>query len=303
MSLSMAPFFSVIIPTYNCADFLKRAIDSVFSQTYQNFEVIVIDNSSKDNTEDVLNSFDDKRLIAIKVNNNGIIAHSRNKGIENAKGDWIAFLDSDDVWKPEKLEKVKESVNQNPEVVLICHDEQYVENSEIKNRLRYGPAVQNLYQRLLFKGNCVSTSATCLRKDIAIETGGFSERKEFKTAEDYEYWIRLAQVGQFYFIKEILGEFHVHGENSSSNIHIHTNAGMAVKEYHFSLWLSKFPNMNKKVKYGRGKMWADTGAVYIKSNEFDDAKKCALKAIKFNPWYWKVWIVLLLGLFKIKINY
>jgi len=299
----MAPFFTVVIPTYNCADFLKRAITSVFSQTYQNFEVIVIDNSSKDNTEDVLNSFDDKRLIAIKVNNNGIIAHSRNKGIENAKGDWIAFLDSDDVWKPEKLEKVKESVDQNPEVILICHDEQYVENSEIKNRLRYGPAVQNLYQRLLFKGNCVSTSATCLRKDIAIETGGFSEKKEFKTAEDYEYWIRLAQVGQFYFIKEILGEFHVHGENSSSNIHIHTNAGMAVKEYHFSLWLSKFPNMNKKVKYGRGKMWADTGAVYIKSNEFDDAKKCALKAIKFNPWYWKVWIVLLLGLFKIKINY
>ena len=78
---------------------------------------------------------------------------------------------------------------------------------------------------------------------------------------------------------------------------------MAVKEYHFSLWLSQFPNMKKKVKYGRGKMWADTGAVYIKSNHFDDAKKCALKAIKLNPWYWKVWIVLLLGFFKIKINY
>jgi len=298
----MAPFFTVVIPTYNCADFLKRAITSVFSQTYQNFEVIVIDNSSTDNTANVLASFDNNSLNIFKVSNNGIIAYSRNKGIKNAKGDWIAFLDSDDVWKPEKLEKVKDAINHNPEVVLICHDEQYVEKGEAKNRLTYGPAVRNLYQRLLFKGNCVSTSATCLRKDIALETGGFSEREEFKTAEDYEYWIRLAQVGEFYFIKEVLGEFHIHSENLSSKINIHTNAGMAVKEYHFGLWLSKFPNMNKKVKYGRGKMWADTGAVYIKSNQFDDAAKCALKAMKFNPWYWKVWAVLLLGLFKIKIN-
>ena len=239
----MSPFFTVVIPTYNCADYLKRALNSVFSQTYQNFEVIVVDNSSTDPTEDVLNSFDDKRLTVIKVNNNGIIAHSRNKGINNAKGDWIAFLDSDDVWKPEKLEKVKDAINHNPEVVLICHDEQYVENSEIKNRLRYGPAVQNLYQRLLFKGNCVSTSAACLRKDIAIETGGFSERKDFVTVEDHEYWIRLAQMGDFYFLNEVLGEFHIHGKNSSGDMKIHINAGFAMKEYHFNLWKSRFPNM------------------------------------------------------------
>ena len=218
------------------------------------------------------------------------------------KGDWIAFLDSDDIWKPEKLEKVKESINKNTEAVLICHDEDYIENSKIKKRLRHGPAVKDLYQKLLFNGNCVSTSATCLRKDIAIQTGGFSEKKEFKTAEDYEYWIRLAQVGQFYFIKEILGEYHIHKKNSSSDIHIHANAGMAVKEYHFSLWLSKFPNMDKKVNYGRGKMYADTGVTYIKSNQFDYARKYALKAIKFNPWYWKVWTLLLLGFFRIKVS-
>tara|TARA_S200000501_G_C20854516_1_gene757180 strand:- start:1334 stop:2233 length:900 start_codon:yes stop_codon:yes gene_type:complete len=298
----MSPFFTVVIPTYNCADYLKRALNSVFSQTYQNFEIIVVDNSSTDHTKDVLRSFNDGRLMVIKVNNNGIIAYSRNKGIENAKGDWIAFLDSDDIWKPKKLEKVKKSANQNTEVVLICHDEHYVENSKIKKRLRYGPAVKNLYQKLLFKGNCVSTSATCIRKNIAIETGGFSERKEFKTAEDYEYWIRLAQVGQFYFIKEILGEFHIHDKNSSSDIHIHTSAGIAVKEYHFSLWLSKFPNMNKKVNYGRGKMYADTGATYIRSNQFTYVREYAIKAIKFNPWYWKVWIVLLIGFLRIKIN-
>ena len=85
----MSPFFTVVIPTYNCADYLKRALNSVFSQTYQNFEIIVVDNSSTDHTKDVLRSFNDGRLMVIKVNNNGIIAYSRNKGIENAKGDWI----------------------------------------------------------------------------------------------------------------------------------------------------------------------------------------------------------------------
>ena len=138
--MSKPPFFSVVIPTYNCSDFLKRALTSVFNQTYQNFEVIVIDNSSTDNTEDIINNFDDKRLIATKVNNNGIIAHSRNKGIEIAKGDWIAFLDSDDVWNSDKLIKVKNAIKENPKVILICHDEWHIINNNKKNRLRYGPA-------------------------------------------------------------------------------------------------------------------------------------------------------------------
>ena len=163
----MAPFFTVVIPTYNCADYLERALNSVFSQTYQNFEVIVVDNSSTDHTEDVLNSFDDKRLTMIKVNNNGIIAYSRNKGIENAKGDWIAFLDSDDVWKLEKLEVIKDTIVNNPEAILVCHDEWHIVNNEKKNILKNGPGGNDLYERLIFKGNCLSTSATCVNSKIA----------------------------------------------------------------------------------------------------------------------------------------
>ena len=130
------PFFSVVIPTYNCAEFLQRSLESVFSQTYQDFEVIVIDNSSTDNTENVLDSVDDKRLTVIKVNNNGIIAHSRNKGIENAKGKWVAFLDSDDIWKPEKLEKISDAIVNNSEVILVCHDEWHVNNGKTENHLK-----------------------------------------------------------------------------------------------------------------------------------------------------------------------
>ena len=106
--MSRHHFFSVVIPTYNCAEYLKRALSSVFSQTYQDFEIIVIDNSSTDNTQNVIKSFDNQKLKVIRVNNKGIIGYSRNKGIEASKGTWIAFLDSDDRWLPEKFNSAEE---------------------------------------------------------------------------------------------------------------------------------------------------------------------------------------------------
>ena len=142
---TLKPFFSIVIPTYNCADYLKRALNSVFSQTYQNFEVIVVDNSSTDNTDVVLESFNEKKITVIKVHNKGIIAYSRNKGIEFSKGEWIAFLDSDDVWLPTKLEKVRKSITNNPEAILVCHDEWHFDNEKKIKRLKYGTKENDLY--------------------------------------------------------------------------------------------------------------------------------------------------------------
>jgi len=296
------PFFSVVIPTYNCAGFLRKALTSVLSQTYQDFEIIVVDNSSTDNTDSVLKSFSKGKLNAIKVKNNGIIARSRNVGINKAKGQWIAFLDSDDIWHESKLEEVHKAIIQNTDAILFCHDEWKVVNGDKKNRLRYGPAVNNMYEKLLFIGNRVSTSAVCVRKNIAIDSGGFSEKKEFVTSEDYEYWIRLAQVGKFYFINEALGEYHIHGQNTSRNYKNHISAGIAVKEYHLGLWSTKFPNRKNTINYGRARMWAVASVSFIKVNKFDSASKCALKAIGFSPFYWKAWVALFLVLFRIRIN-
>ena len=265
--MDFKPFFSVVIPTYNCADFLKRALISVFDQTYQNFEIIVIDNSSIDETKNVIKSFNNQKLKFIELNNNGIIAHSRNQGIKKAKGDWIAFLDSDDYWEPEKLDRVKHRIEQKPGAILFCHDEWYVINGVRKSRLRYGPNDKNLYEKLLFNGNCLSTSAVCLRSDIANQTSGFSERRDFISTEDYEYWIRLSQLGEVVFINEILGEWCVHDSNDSvSNPQKHANAIIAVSDYHFGLWLNKFPNSINKIKYARGKTYINAGRILQKGS-------------------------------------
>ena len=95
---------SIVIPTYNHAKYLGKCVNSVENQTYNNWEAIIVNNNSTDNTIDIINSFNDKRIKTININNDGIIAKSRNIGIQSASGSYIAFLDSDDWWYPNKLE-------------------------------------------------------------------------------------------------------------------------------------------------------------------------------------------------------
>jgi len=298
---TLKPFFSIVIPTYNCAEFLQRALESVFSQTYQDFEVIVVDNSSTDFTQNVLNSYSEPRINIIEVENDGIIAYSRNRGIENAKGEWIAFLDSDDVWKPEKLEKIKYAIKHNKDVILFCHNEWNVVNGKRKNRSRYGPAGKNLYEKLIFKGNCLSTSAVCVRRDIAIKTDGFSERKDFITAEDYDFWIRLSQIGKFYFVNEVLGEWHLHGENDSiENPHKHSESILSVSQYHFDLWSNKYPGNDKKIRKAKSRIWKNSAQIMRKKHYFSDSISHAKKSILYDPLNIKSWLIIILSILRIK---
>ena len=201
----MNPFFSVVIPTYNHAHFIGRAIQSVLNQSYTNWEILVIDNNSIDNTEYVINSFNDNRIKLLKINNYGIIAASRNKGILNSKGDWVAFLDSDDLWYPQKLQKIVENIEINQDYHVFSVDEYMVyENSKKKKELKYGPYKKdNYYKFLILNGNKLSPSATVVRKDILLKKNIlFNENKEFITVEDYDFWLQIAYNGfKFKFIK------------------------------------------------------------------------------------------------------
>ena len=109
--MTTKPYVSVVIPTFNHAKFLKKALDSVVAQTFQNWEAVVVNNFSTDNTIEVVNSFADPRIKLFNFSNNGVIAASRNHGLKEAAGDFIAFLDSDDVWYPNKLQKCVEQAS------------------------------------------------------------------------------------------------------------------------------------------------------------------------------------------------
>src|SRR5450759_2358523 len=112
MTENAAPLVSVVIPTYNHARFLGRALQSVLDQTYTNWEAIVVDNHSQDHTGEVVEAFADPRITLLKVHNGGVIATSRNMGIRRARGEWIAFLDSDDWWAANKLEGCLDQIHE-----------------------------------------------------------------------------------------------------------------------------------------------------------------------------------------------
>jgi len=294
----MSPFFSIIIPTYNCANLLNRALKSVFSQTFQDYEVIVIDNSSTDNTENVLYNYKDIRLKVIKVNNNGIIAISRNQGIDAAIGNWIAFLDSDDVWLYNKLDKVRQSISDNTKSILVCHDEWHFDNNKKIKRLNYGSDEDNLYESLLFNSNCISTSAVCINTKIAKRTKGFSENVEFVTVEDYEYWIRLAQIGEIIFIDEVLGEWHTHGSNESGNPLVHAKALVDLMNYHYNIYAENHNVLGKLFYKGRAKYFGIAANMLRREKYYDKAIKYSKEGIKCYPLFWKNWVVIILSYFR-----
>lgn len=221
--MSDSPFFSVVIPNFNHGHYLKEAIDSVLNQDYKNWELLIIDNYSTDNSDEVISSYNDSRIQVFKINNEGIIAKSRNLGIKNAKAKWIAFLDSDDIWYYNKLSKLKELTGNNFDI--ICSNEYRHDLEEgFKKPLYYNLKSTNFYKELLVKGNALSTSATIVSRDFLKKNKlGFSENLDFVTVEDYDFWMQIAlKNGSFGFCKEFLGEFRIHESNNSNNFELHS---------------------------------------------------------------------------------
>lgn len=230
----MTPLVSVVIPTYNHARFLGRALQSVLDQTYPSWEALVVDNHSDDNTDEIVNAPRDPRIRLLKIHNHGVIAASRNLGIQEARGDWIAFLDSDDCWYPTKLERLM-GVAVSGAYDVVSNDELMVDvRSGMKKTLRYGPYEEDFYRTLLVEGNRLSTSATVVRGDFLARHGlAFDESQSYVTVEDYDLWLNLARKGaRFAFIHEVLGEFVLHGANSSAQLSRHLRNGEALLHDH-----------------------------------------------------------------------
>lgn len=205
------PFFSIIIPTYNRVGILNRAIDSVLKQSLRNFELIIVDNGSNDHTGDWLKqNYNDPRIQYYYQRGTGSPAGPRNTGIRLSRGNWISFLDSDDLWRPNKLQSVKQAIDQDPTLDVICHYEYlttFGKGADVV--LRYGPYEKNFYRAMLIGGNRLSTSATSVRRSFLQEHQlSFNESPHYKIVEDYDLWLKLAHKGaKFGFVPKPLGDY------------------------------------------------------------------------------------------------
>ncbi|MDC1382725.1 glycosyltransferase [Candidatus Puniceispirillum sp.] len=286
---------SVIIPTYNQADYLSEALNSLLSQSFKLWEAFVVDNYSDDHTATVLASFNDSRIKTIQYSNNGIIAASRNIALKMSKAPFIAFLDSDDTWTSEKLSKCLKILGEGFD--LVCHGEAWVENGSKTRHVLYGPATLATYEKLLFSRNCISTSAVVLSRDFLKKVGLFCESKEFVTAEDYDLWLRLARGGaKITFLNEILGEYRVHSDSNSAKPLRNMRAIQAVFQHHL-LTMSLKPSW-WHVRRRSSLIYYEGARSLQKNGNFSRAYYYFFKSVISFPFCARCWVGLCSNLFK-----
>ena len=285
---------SIILPTFNRGDYyLKKAILSVVNQTYKNWELIIIDNFSKDNTVEVVERFDDKRIKFFQINNCGIIAKSRNYGIKKSSGDYIAFLDSDDYWHKDKL-KICYNILHKSDYYCICHGETWLYPNKFQATSTYGPEEKFNFINLLTKGNCVSLSAVVIHKKIIRDVGYFDESNEIVTAEDYDYWIRISKKNfKFLFINNQLGYYVIHENSESSNIFYNSKAIQNV--------IIKNATNRNLLKVSLSRNWINTGKSFHLKGLYLDSLKSYILSIKNDFLNFKIYFLIFLLLIPYKI--
>jgi glycosyltransferase involved in cell wall biosynthesis len=194
---------SIIIPTYNCAAYLDECLESVFQQTRKEFEVIVVDDGSTDETQSVLGRWQE-RIRCITLRKNGGIANARNTALGTASGEFIALLDADDIWSPKKLEKQMKVLEQSPAAGLVCSDFAIDETSGALTPSFFarsgGYATGKVFPYLV--RNCfVFTSTVILRRSILQRTGNFDTALAF---DDYGMWLKVAHHADVAVASEVL---------------------------------------------------------------------------------------------------
>jgi glycosyltransferase involved in cell wall biosynthesis len=206
---------SVIIPTFNRAIDLRRAIDSVLKQTYFDWELIVVDNHSTDSTDELIRSYQNSKIRIFKVHNNGIIAKSRNLGIQQSKGELIAFLDSDDWWTKDKLSvSVNDMMSENADLIYHSLFKAVKEKQIFYPTIKVRELNGNIFENLLIGGNCIPNSSVVVKKSILEKIGNLCENPEIRTWEDYDAWLRISKISnKFFKNKKTLGYVWLGGGN------------------------------------------------------------------------------------------
>jgi len=221
---------SVVIPTFNCAQFIIEAIESVLNQTYKNYEIIVVNDGSTDNTEEVLSSYL-KKIKYIRQENGGP-SKARNNGINNSKGEYIAFLDADDIWLPTKLKYQLDFFEKCSDISVVISNFFYFGEETLKsatgferrphiwNIPYYGVEKgYNIFKRNIFQDiimeTFIHTSTVIVRKSCFKKVGPFDERI---LAEDWQMWLRLAKAFKFGFIDKPLVNVRIYKESTSRSL-------------------------------------------------------------------------------------
>ncbi|MBD1806880.1 glycosyltransferase [Microcoleus sp. FACHB-SPT15] len=210
------PIISVVIPVYNGEKTIRETIESVLEQTFQDVEIIVVNDGSQDKTLEIVDSIKDPRIKVFSYPNAGP-SPSRNRGISPATGEYIAFLDADDLWKPDKLEAQLKALQANPQAALAYSWTDYIDESG--QFLRQGAHITisgDVYKHLVLSNFLDSGSNPLIRSHALAEVGGFDE--SLTHAEDWDLWLRLASRYPFVVVRSPHILYRTYGTSNSSNL-------------------------------------------------------------------------------------
>jgi glycosyltransferase involved in cell wall biosynthesis len=266
------PFVSIIIPSYNSASYISRLMDSLLSQTYTNWEAIIVDNNSKDDTIDLLKKYADSRIKIFTINNEGVIAKSRNLGISKSQGEWIAFLDSDDWWESDKLEMASAFFEDNVDLIYHKLVIAYDKNLFSKKSLYYRK-VNNVHKELLIHGNFIPNSSVMIRSSIIRMVGKISENTKLVGSEDYNYLLKITnQTQKIKFIDKKLGYYYMN-PNGVSRKRMSISHKEAISEFLKNC-------LDTELKVIRGHIAYMDAKFLILNSDFKDAQMLLIEAIK-----------------------
>lgn len=281
------PTVSIITPTYNHEKFIKECIESVLNQTYDNWEQIIIDDGSTDNTRDIIAEFDDNRIKLIKQDNLGIynLDKTYNGALKSSNGKLIAILEGDDYWPSDKLEK--QTIIFNNQNVVLSYGKAAVTDSN-GNILKFTPkdilskrttnTIETL-NNLLFSNFIPACTVIC-RKDSLLSIGGFIKPKYSPTV-DYSTWLNLSLKGHFFGCADLLGYWRTHEKQTSNQkvlemvkaqkyvidffeilpLEINTSTSLSAKE------------LNHNYHQQLSSVYAYLGLKYLNNGDWDGSKK------------------------------
>jgi glycosyltransferase involved in cell wall biosynthesis len=276
------PKVSIIMPTHNREKYIPLSINSILKQTYRDYEIIVIDDNSTDGTKEALKVYGDKIRYFFRQGEGA--AAARNFGAAQARGEYLAFLDDDDLWLPEHLAISVDLLEKNPDIAFSCADADTIDEHGTKQRTLIKAKAQAERFETLLEGNIVLNLTAVIRKKIFLDAGGFDPKLANK--HDYDLWLRVSKHHYFLHTGRISAQYREHSNQLTGKIDIGLKNHLTI--FNKPEIMSGVPRLLKHRAIAR--VFYRFGRDYHQRGQRKKAGKCFLLALSHCPWigkyYW-----------------
>jgi glycosyltransferase involved in cell wall biosynthesis len=299
--MNSTPLVSVVIPAYNCAQYIALAVQSALDQDYPHKEIIVVDDGSTDNTANVLAGFGE-RIIVRQQSNSGVAA-ARNHGMRVARGEFIALLDADDLWLPGKLRKQVDYLAAHPELgAVYCAWREWrpdangvfvVPKLDHDETTREGidPNYSGWLFNMLFVSVVIHTTTLLMRRETMVQVGEFDH--ELLRGQDYDYWFRMSRIAPIHKLKAVLSLYRIHPESITNKPH-QANYPCLVIQKAVDQWGRIGPDGTETpqdvINGALSRHWFDFGYMHLCQGDPKLAYNAFVRSIRLRPARMKAWV-------------